>query len=81
MPRLKILSGREAVDIFKRFSFVVVAQRGSHVKLRRVMPDGNCQSLTIPLHKELDRGTLYSIYRKALLYVSENELRPYFYSE
>ncbi|RKY57587.1 MAG: type II toxin-antitoxin system HicA family toxin [Candidatus Latescibacterota bacterium] len=79
MPKLKILSGREVVGIFSHFGFEVVSQRGSHVKLRRTLPDGTKQSLTIPLHEELDRGTLRAIFRQALRYIPEEELRPYFY--
>ncbi len=59
----------------------MIAQRGSHVKLRRVQPGGVQQTLTIPNHKELDRGTLAAIYRQALRYVPEKELRPQFYGE
>ena len=79
MPRLKNLSGREVIAIFSRFGFGIVSQRGSHVKLRRILPDGEKQTLTIPLHQELDRGTLRAIFRQALRYVPEEELRPYFY--
>lgn len=79
MPRLKNLSGREVIAIFSRFGFRILSQRGSHVKLRRILPDGEKQTLTIPLHQELDRGTLRAIFRQALRYVPEEELRPYFY--
>jgi len=81
MPKLKVLSGGEVVKIFLVFNFIVVAQKGSHIKLARVLPDGARQTLTIPNHQELDRGTLRAIYRQALRYVPENELKNYFYSE
>jgi predicted RNA binding protein YcfA (HicA-like mRNA interferase family) len=79
MPKLKTLSGREVLKILSRFGFRVVSQRGSHVKLRRVLSDGTRQALTIPLHEELDRGTLGAIFRQALKYVPEEELKPHFY--
>jgi predicted RNA binding protein YcfA (HicA-like mRNA interferase family) len=79
MPRLKVLSGREVVKILSRFGFKVVSQRGSHVKLRRVLSDGAKQTLTIPLHEELDKGTLRAIFRQALRYILEEELKPHFY--
>jgi len=63
------------------FGFAVVSQRSSHVKLRRIHSGGVQQTLTIPNHKELDRGTLVAIYRQALRYVPEMELRPHFYGE
>lgn len=79
MPRLKTLSGPDVVRIFSEFGFLIASQRGSHIKLRRVFPDGARQSLTIPNHRELDTGTLKAIYRQALRYVGDEELRPRFY--
>jgi len=79
MPRLKTLSGRDVVKILSRFGFKVVSQRGSHVKLRRILSDGTKQTLTIPLHEELDMGTLRAIFRQALRYIPEEELKPHFY--
>lgn len=80
MPKLRRLSGNEVVRIFASFGFEPVAQRGSHVKLRRVLADGSRQTLTIPAHAELDMGTLKAIYRQALRYIPEVELRPHFYA-
>lgn len=80
MPQLRILNGREVMRIFSRFGFEAISQRGSHVKLRRILPDGTKQTLTIPLHRELDAGTLRAIFRQALRYIPEEELKPYFYS-
>jgi predicted RNA binding protein YcfA (HicA-like mRNA interferase family) len=60
---------------------MVASQRGSHIKLRRVLPDGTRQNLTIPNHRELDTGTLKAIYRQALRYIADEDLRPNFYSE
>jgi len=81
MPKLKILSGEKVIKIFLSFNFIVAAQKGSHIKLARVLPAGIRQTLTIPNHQELDRGTLRAIYRQALRYVPENELKNHFYAE
>lgn len=81
MPRLKRLSGDDVITILGRFDFQVHAQRGSHVKLRRVTGTGQTQILTIPRHRELHTGTLHAILRQASRFVSERELRPYFYSD
>lgn len=81
MPKLKILSGEKVIKIFLAFNFVMVAQKGSHIKLARVLSSDIRQTLTIPNHQELDRGTLKAIYRQALRYVPENELKNYFYAE
>jgi len=56
MPKLKLLSGKEIIKIFSKFGFEIVSQRGSHLKLRRVLKDGTKQTLTIPIHDELDKG-------------------------
>jgi len=79
MPKIKSLTGKEVIKVFSNFGFEVVSQKGSHVKLRRVLADGTRQTLTVPLHKELDKGTLRAIYKQALKYISEKELKPYFY--
>jgi predicted RNA binding protein YcfA (HicA-like mRNA interferase family) len=79
MPKLKVLSGEEIVKILASFGFEIEAQHGSHVKLRRLLSDGERQTLTIPLHDELDRGTMKAIYRQAARYVPEDQLRTHFY--
>jgi predicted RNA binding protein YcfA (HicA-like mRNA interferase family) len=56
MPKLKRLSGGDVVAIFAGFGFKQLSQRGSHVKLRRVLPDGTRQTLVVPAHSELDAG-------------------------
>jgi predicted RNA binding protein YcfA (HicA-like mRNA interferase family) len=63
MPKLKTLSGEELLRVFEAFSFRTFAQRGSHVKLRRVVAGGARQTLTVPDHREIDKGTLRAIYR------------------
>lgn len=80
-PKLKSLSGQDVIAALGRFGFVIHSQRGSHVKLRRTLSNGSQQTLTIPNHKELDRGTLRGILRQASRFVLETELFPYFYSK
>ena len=69
------------VGLLGEFGFARFTQRGSHIKLRRVLADGRAQTLTVPDHAEIDRGTLQAIYRQALRFVPDSELRPRFYSE
>ena len=78
-PRLKRLSGREVVRALGSFGFVVISIRGSHAKVRRALPDGSEQNLTIPLHRELDVGTLAALYRQASQFVLPEQLKPIFY--
>jgi predicted RNA binding protein YcfA (HicA-like mRNA interferase family) len=80
-PRLRRLSARDVVGILGNFGFEVVATRGSHAKLRRITAKGDRQTLTVPLHKELDRGTVQAILRQASRFVDEADLRPHFLVE
>ena len=80
-PRLRRLSGAEIITILQTFGFEVHSQRGSHVKLRRIGPEGRKETLTVPDHPELDTGTVRAIFRQASRYIPEDELRPHFYSE
>jgi predicted RNA binding protein YcfA (HicA-like mRNA interferase family) len=81
MPKLRTLSGSDLLRIFAGFGFLQYSQRGSHIKLRRTLVSGISQTLTIVLHAEVDRGTLHAIYRQALRFISESELRAHFYTE
>lgn len=81
MPSLRHLSGPEVIHILESFGFIVHAQSGSHVKLRRLGLLGQKQTLTVPNHKDLDTGTLRAIFRQASQYIAEEDLRPHFYAE
>ena len=56
-PKLKRLSGKEVISILNKFGFSFFAQRGSHIKLRRIGSAGDKQTLTVPSHDELDVGS------------------------
>lgn len=77
-PRLRTLSGREVMAILGRFGFQEVGRKGSHVKLRRPGPSGDRQTLVVPDHKTLDRGTLRAILRQVSAYVPQDQLWPHF---
>jgi len=81
MRKLRRLSGTEVIAVLNRFGFAVHSQRGSHVKLRRTLPEGSVQTLTIPAHPELDTGTCRAIFRQASRFIPEEALRPFFYSD
>ncbi|MFZ3043549.1 MAG: type II toxin-antitoxin system HicA family toxin [Minisyncoccia bacterium] len=80
MPKPKRLSGSEVVHIFESFGFVVEKQRGSHLKLSR-SENGDRQVLLISNHKELKTGAIVGIFKQAVRYISESDLRKYFYTE
>ncbi len=80
-PRLRRLTGQDVLRALGAFGFDVVATRGSHAKLRRVLPMGERHTLTVPLHRELAPGTLRAIFRQAVRFVPETELRRRFFEE
>ena len=79
MPKLRRLAGRDVLTILHGFGFQQASQRGSHVKLVREV-SGSRQVLTVPLHTELDPGTLRAIFRQASHFIAEQDLRPHFYT-
>lgn len=81
MPKLKTLSGKDVVGILQSAGFFIAGKKGSHIKLKRILVDGISQTLTVPNHDELDKGTLKAIYNQALRYISEENLRKHFYTE
>ena len=81
MPRIRTLSGAEVLAILGDFGFRPVSQRGSHIKVRRVVDGGSTQTLTVPNHREIDRGTLQAIFRQASRYIPESELRRTFLTD
>ncbi len=68
MSTLPRISGRECVKALRKAGFVEKRQHGSHIILRR---DDPFSQVTVPDHKELDRGTLRAIIRQAGLTVGE----------
>jgi predicted RNA binding protein YcfA (HicA-like mRNA interferase family) len=79
MPKLKVLSAEDVIKILRSYQFVVASQKGSHVKLSR-MADDEKQTLIVPYHKEIDKGTLQAIFKQASRYIDESELRKHFYT-
>ncbi len=69
----KTFSGKEVVKILCReLGFSVVSQKGSHIKLRKVIGKRVVTTI-VPLHKELARGTLSGALE--LAEITEKEFR------
>jgi len=64
----KTFSGREVIKALHRMGFVVDHQRGSHVFLHNLEKN---ISVVVPDHKELKKGTLSSILKKAGITVEQ----------
>ena len=62
MSRLPVVSGRDLVRALEKVGFAFDRQRGSHIMLFRAEPP---TTLSMPDHRELDRGTLRAILRQA----------------
>jgi predicted RNA binding protein YcfA (HicA-like mRNA interferase family) len=60
MPKLPDVSGKETRRALERLGFVFKRQRGSHVVMRR----GN-RGCVVPMHREINRGTLRGILEQA----------------
>ena len=59
-PKLPVVSGEDLIRVLRRFGYEVVRQKGSHVRLpNESAPEG--LPVTVPLHKELAKGTLNNI--------------------
>ena len=63
MPKLPVVSGRDAVRALERVGYGVDRQQGSHFILRSEEPPH--RRLTVPDHRELAKGTLRAIIRQA----------------
>ena len=68
MSKLPVTSGSKCVKAQEKAGFYFKRQEGSHVTLRRDKPFAQ---VVVPLHKELDRGTLRTIIRHSGLTVNE----------
>jgi len=60
MPKLPLMSGTELVRLLDKADFVVVRQKGSHLRMRRER-DGKV--VTVPMHpsRDIDRSLLHKI--------------------
>jgi predicted RNA binding protein YcfA (HicA-like mRNA interferase family) len=67
MGSLPVISGATCIAALVKLGYRPVRQRGSHVRLARV----GHPSVTVPLHSELDRGTLRSVLRTVEISVDE----------
>lgn len=68
MPQLPVISGREARRAFEKDGWTFNRQRGSHMVL---IKSGNHVNLSIPDHRELDRGLLRGLIRASGITVDQ----------
>ncbi len=68
MATLPVCSGADAIRVFECAGWSQASQKGSHTTL---VKSGAVVVLTVPVHKELGRGLLRSLIRKAGMTVEE----------
>ena len=68
--KLPLISGLEVIKRLKRRGFIATRQKGSHVRLEKYA-DGKTIKLTVPLHREMKKGTLHQILTEAELSIEE----------
>jgi predicted RNA binding protein YcfA (HicA-like mRNA interferase family) len=69
VPKLPVISGKEAVKALSKAGFYIHHQKGSHIVLRN--EELSDMRVVVPNHKELKRGMLRSIIRDSGLTVDE----------
>lgn len=67
MAELPVISGDKCIATLERIGYRIARSRGSHVRMR----SPRRKPVTVPRHRELDRGTLRAILRTANISVNE----------
>lgn len=67
MPRMRRASGREVIRALEQMGFQQVRQRGSHVVMKKIIPDGTTVGCVVPMHHDLAIGTLLGILKQAMV--------------
>ena len=77
---LKVLSGKEVINILSTFGFSVHSQKGSHIKMKKFSLT-QTETLLVPDRNPIPKGTLKAIFNQASKYISESKLREHFYTK
>ncbi|MBF0491729.1 MAG: type II toxin-antitoxin system HicA family toxin [Deltaproteobacteria bacterium] len=64
MSKVPSLNFDKVINAFKRDSWVVVRQKGSHIRLQKHHQDETLK-LTVPAHRPIKRSTLSHILKQA----------------
>ena len=65
-----IISGLDLIKRLKKAGFIAIRQKGSHIRLEKYDSEETIK-LTVPLHKEMKKGTLNRIIKDAGLTIEE----------
>lgn len=64
MSKVPSLSYKKIIVALERDGWIVVRQRGSHIRLEKKLPDETLK-ITVPAHKPVKRSTLAKILKQA----------------
>ncbi len=70
MAKVPSISYLKVINALQRAGFIVVRQKGSHIRLQKRIED-EVIKITVPAHKPLKRSTLSYIIKSAGLTVKE----------
>ena len=70
MSKLPVLSGYEVIKALRKAGFIVVRQKGSHVRLKKIELT-KVINITVPLHDSLKKETLHRIVKDSGLAIEE----------
>ncbi len=80
MPKLRRISGDNILNILIKEGFGILRQKGSHVRLFKNNSESKIY-ITVPLHEEIDRGTLKSIIRSLERVFTKDKIFEIFYTK
>jgi len=74
MTKVPSLSYQKVIKALRRDGWIVVRQRGSHIRLQKRLPD-ETMKIIVPAHRPIKRSTLSNILKQANISVKRfNEL-------
>ena len=68
----KLYTNKQTLKVLKKAGFVKVSQKGSHIKLKGFWND-KLQTVIVPNHKQIAKGTFSSILSQASMSKEEFE--------
>jgi len=70
MSKVPSLSYQQVIKALRRDGWIVIRQKGSHIRLQKRLPD-EMLKIIVPAHRPIKRSTLSHILKQARLSVSE----------
>jgi predicted RNA binding protein YcfA (HicA-like mRNA interferase family) len=64
MSKIPSLSYKKIINALERDNWIVVRQRGSHIRLEKKLPNETLK-ITVPAHQPVKRSTLAKILKQA----------------